>query len=148
MSTHDERYHGRMREKGFTLVEIMIAICILSIVVLSVASLQNSSLLVMAKSNAVTQATNVAMDRMERLLALPYNTWSTTGLYGARPYPGDDTFPLFVNLPDMPSEVTNVTFTVDDGTTANTLIIMVMVEPKGPKLMKTVTTLTGIKTQL
>jgi type IV pilus assembly protein PilV len=148
MAIREERYHSRKSEKGFTLVEIAIAIGILSIGILAVASMQNSSLLGTAKSNAVTQATNVTMDRMERLLALPFNTWDSTGPYGARPYSGNDTFPLFADLPEMPPEVTGVTFTVDGGSTANTLIITVTVDPKGPKPMEKSITLTGIKTQL
>ena len=147
----EERYHSRKREKGFTLIEIMIALFILTIGILAVASMQNSSLLGTAKSNAVTQATNVAMDRMERLLSLPFDTWSATGLYPPT-YTGNNTFPLFTALPPIPEAITSINFNVIDGPAWNdsvppvptTVTITVTITPKGMKQIR----LTGIKTQI
>ena len=149
MSICDEKYDSRNREKGFTLVEIMIALFILTIGILAVASMQNSSLLGTAKSNAVTQATNVAMDRMERLLALPFTTWSATGP-NPTPYTGDDTF--FATPPPTSEAITNVTFTVIDGPVFDdsappqptTVTITVTIQPKGMRQIR----MTGIKTQI
>ena len=60
-------------EKGFTLVEVMIGITVFAIGILAVAAMQISS--VKGNSSAVdlTEAANVAQDRMEALLALDYN---------------------------------------------------------------------------
>lgn len=98
------------KERGFTLVEVMVALGILAFGILAVASMQSAALLGTSKSNAVTRATTVAMDRMERLLALPFSpTWDTT------PQNGDDTFASFTNLPTLPPEVTSVTWSVAQG---------------------------------
>jgi type IV pilus assembly protein PilV len=59
-------------EKGFTLLEIMIAISILAIGLLAVASLQISSIRGNAFASGVTEGTTLAADRIEKLLALPY----------------------------------------------------------------------------
>jgi type IV pilus assembly protein PilV len=155
----EERCHKRKREKGFTLIEIMVAIFILTIGILAVASMQNSSLLGTAKSNAVTQATNVAMDRMERLLCLPFDTWSATGP-NPTPHDGDNTF--FTGPPVIPESITSISFRVEDGpvwddsvppvpTTVDsvppvptTVTITVTITPKGMRQIR----LTGIKTSL
>jgi prepilin-type N-terminal cleavage/methylation domain-containing protein len=155
MDNFKERYQMRKREKGFTLIEVMVALFILTIGILAVASMQNSSLLGTAKSHAVTQATTVAMDRMERLLALPFTTWDAAGSYPTT-YTGDDTFPLFTDADDpppaLPESVTSVTFTVVGGPVYNTatpplpttVTITVIVTPKGMGQVR----LTGIKTSI
>lgn len=151
MGIREERYHGRKREKGFTLIEVMVALFILTIGILAVASMQNSSLLGTARSNAVTLATNVAMDRMERLLCLPFNTWDATGPYPPT-YSGNDTCPLFTGLPAIPEAITSITFTVVDGPVwddsvppqPTTVTITVTIKPKRMNQI----TLTGIKTQI
>lgn len=151
MGIREERYHGRKREKGFTLIEVMVALFILTIGILAVASMQNSSLLGTARSNAVTLATNVAMDRMERLLSFPFNTWDATGPYPPT-YSGNDTCPLFTGLPAIPEAITSITFTVVDGPVwddsvppqPTTVTITVTIKPKRMNQI----TLTGIKTQI
>jgi type IV pilus assembly protein PilV len=97
-------------QKGFTLVEVMVALGILAFGILAVASMQSAALLGTSKSNAVTQATTVGMDRMERLLALPFSpTWDAT------PQNGDDTSAYFSGLPALPADVTSVTWEVTPG---------------------------------
>jgi len=99
-------------EKGFTLVEVMVALGILAFGILAVASMQTASLVGTNKSNAVTQATTVAMDRMERLRGLPFSTWDTI------PSPGDDSYfdpPRFPAPPPRPPEITSVTWSVAPG---------------------------------
>ncbi len=96
-------------ERGFTLVEVMVALGMLAFGILAVASMQSAALLGTSKSNAVTQATTVAMDRMERLLALPFTTWDPATQNG------DDTSALFSGLPALPPSVTSVTWSVAPG---------------------------------
>jgi prepilin-type N-terminal cleavage/methylation domain-containing protein len=64
----------RMRgQHGFTLLEVMIALAIFAIGILAVSAMQISSINVNAGARMQTEATNVASDAMERLLALPYD---------------------------------------------------------------------------
>ena len=66
--------HKKGREKGFTLIEVLVAIAILSFGILAIASMQSSALLGTGKSNSVSQANAIAMDRMERIMAMPYSS--------------------------------------------------------------------------
>ena len=62
----------RQRERGFTLVEIMVAIVVLSIGLLASASMQLSAVHVNSSANGMTAATNLAQSRLEELMALQY----------------------------------------------------------------------------
>jgi type IV pilus assembly protein PilV len=62
----------KRHEQGFTLLEIMIALSILAIGLLAVASLQMTSIRGNAFASGVTEGTTLATDRIEKLLALPY----------------------------------------------------------------------------
>ena len=61
------------KEKGFTLLEVIVAISILTIGILAVASMQISSIRGNSLSSAVTGGTTWAGDQVERLMALPYD---------------------------------------------------------------------------
>lgn len=58
---------------GFTLCEIMMAIAIFAIGILAVTSMQLRSIGLNATARTQTEATTLAVDRMEQLLALPYD---------------------------------------------------------------------------
>ena len=108
--------------QGFTLVEVMIALGILSFGVLAVASMQSSSLLGTARSNSVTSATTIAMDRIERLMALPFDT-----LTALSPSSGDETnFPTA--SPALPANIEGFTWSVSTTSLANTRLITVSVK--------------------
>ncbi|MDB9823332.1 prepilin-type N-terminal cleavage/methylation domain-containing protein [Deltaproteobacteria bacterium] len=121
------RHKSLKNEIGFTLVEVMVALGILSFGVLAVASMQTSSLLGTARSNAVTMATTTAMDRMERLMALPFDTLATLSN-------GDNSY--FSDAPALPANIVSddkVLWTVAAGpppVQANTRIITVSVQSK------------------
>jgi len=59
-------------EGGFTLVELLIAVSILSAGLLALGSMQVSAISGSAYSANVTEGSTLAADRLEKLLALPY----------------------------------------------------------------------------
>ena len=61
------------KEKGFTLIEIMVALGILAFGILAIASMQTSALSGTTRANFLTQASTVAMDRMEKLMPLSWD---------------------------------------------------------------------------
>lgn len=63
----------KKRGQGFTLIEVMVAIGVLAFGILAIASMQTSSLGGTSRANSLTEATTFAMDRMERIMILPYS---------------------------------------------------------------------------
>jgi type IV pilus assembly protein PilV len=65
--------NSKINDKGFTLIEMLIAMSIFAIGFLAVASLQISA----GKSNRtasdITNAVNIASDQMERLMGIAFN---------------------------------------------------------------------------
>lgn len=59
-------------EGGFTLIEMLVAISILSAGLLALGSMQVSAISGNAHSANVTDSSTLAADRLEKLLALPY----------------------------------------------------------------------------
>lgn len=62
----------RRRQGGFTLVEVMVALGILAFGILAIASMQTASLGGTNLASSTTEATTLAMDRLERLMPLAY----------------------------------------------------------------------------
>ena len=60
----------KTNEKGFTLIEVLIAISILSFGLLAIASMQVSSINGNAAANDITEGTTWASDRVETLIRL------------------------------------------------------------------------------
>ena len=69
---HDNQ-NSKINDNGFTIIEMLIAMSIFAIGFLAVASLQISA----GKSNRtasdITNAVNIASDRMERLMSISYD---------------------------------------------------------------------------
>lgn len=66
--------HGiMMNSKGFSLVEVMIAITILAIGMLAITTMQVNSIGGNSLARTVTTSSNFAAEQIENLLALPYN---------------------------------------------------------------------------
>ena len=110
-------------ERGFTLVEVMIALGLLSFGVLAVASMQSSALLGTSRSNSVTIATNIATDRMERSMAISYDTLAVLGSGNNTYFTGAPALPL--NMKDQ-----DITWSVTAGPVASTKMIIVEVKPR------------------
>lgn len=60
-------------QHGFTLLEVMIAMAIFAVGILAVSAMQINSINQNAGARMQTEATSLASDAMERLLALPYD---------------------------------------------------------------------------
>jgi type IV pilus assembly protein PilV len=60
-------------EKGFTLLEVLVAICLLTVGLLGVAAMQAMAIKGNAFAGGVTEATTLAGDRMEYLMTLDYD---------------------------------------------------------------------------
>ncbi len=70
-------------EKGFTLLEVMIAVAILAFGILAVASMQTSSMYGNSVANRLTEGTGWAGNKMEELLTIPEtDTQLSTGTHG------------------------------------------------------------------
>ena len=65
------------RQSGFTILEVMIAISILAIGLLAVFSGQNMAIRGNDRASHLTEGMTLAQDKMEELLALPYDSVTT-----------------------------------------------------------------------
>jgi len=68
----DQDRGPKRREGGFTLIEVMVAIAILSFGILGVATMQTSAMRANYRGYRLTQATTLAQDRIEFLKTQPY----------------------------------------------------------------------------
>ena len=72
LARRKESDRNRGAQPGFTLVEVMVALGILAFGILAVASMQTSSLSGTKTAHYVTDATTIAMDKVEDLMMLTY----------------------------------------------------------------------------
>ena len=104
-----QKVQPKARQSGFTILEVMIAISILAIGLLAVFSGQNMAIRGNDRASHLTEGMTLAQDKMEELLALPYDDVDATGS------PVND-----------PAGYT-ITWTVNNGPINNTLLINVTV---------------------
>jgi prepilin-type N-terminal cleavage/methylation domain-containing protein len=74
MSVYQKKDRPPAGEKGFTLLEVIIAISILTFGLLAVASMQLTAIRGNYNASNITEATTVAQDRLELFLSQPYDT--------------------------------------------------------------------------
>ena len=100
----------KTRQSGFTILEVMVAISILAIGLLAVFSGQNMAIQGSNRANRLTEAMTLAQDKVEELLALPYDDVDATGspVYDPGGY--------------------KIEWTVNNGPINNTLLITVKVD--------------------
>jgi len=75
---HDEKGDGCFRsalqsQKGLTLVEVLVAVAILSVGLAAVASMQKTAMMVNMRAFDITEAATLAQSRLEFILSLPYS---------------------------------------------------------------------------
>ncbi|MBW1773890.1 MAG: prepilin-type N-terminal cleavage/methylation domain-containing protein [Deltaproteobacteria bacterium] len=68
------------RQEGFTIIEVIVAISILTVGLLAVASMQVTGMHANAHARNVTEGINWAQDKLEELIALPYDDPNNLGL--------------------------------------------------------------------
>jgi len=125
-------------EAGFTLLEVIAAIAILCFGLLAVASMQTGAIQGNYTARIQTEGTTWAQDRMERLLALPYNDALLT-----------DTASAYVTDPFSPAQPGyTITYRVDDDTpTTGAKLIQVRISWQDKGASRT-NTLTSVKPSL
>lgn len=69
MKTSNMQY---LNEKGFTLVEVLIAVSILTIGILGIASLSGRAAIMHGASRNTSLGVNIAQDRMESIFKIPF----------------------------------------------------------------------------
>lgn len=65
---------------GFTIIEVVIALCILSFGILAVANMQISSIKGNSSARKRTEAATLAMEYMERVISKDYNSLTNENL--------------------------------------------------------------------
>ena len=131
-----KRVRNLEKEKGFTLLEVLFAIAILTFGLLAVASMQIGAIQGNSVAYRVTKAASLAQDRLEVLLALTY----TDSLLNAG-----------TNLPDpSPPAPTGyvIDYDVDDTTLTDAKIITVRVVRQFKGITKPPITLICVKPEL
>ena len=74
LNTQTAKMTHRIDDRGFTFVELLIVIAIFSIGILAVASMQVTSINTNASARMSGEATALAANQIEALMALDYNT--------------------------------------------------------------------------
>jgi len=74
-----QKIQPNARHSGFTILEVMIAISILAIGLLAVFSGQNMAIRGNNRASYLTEGMTLAQDKMEELLAVPYDDVDATG---------------------------------------------------------------------
>ncbi len=64
---------GKESQRGFTLLEVIVAISILTVGLLAVATMQGSAIIANGSAMDVTDATALASDQVEKLAAVAYD---------------------------------------------------------------------------
>jgi type IV pilus assembly protein PilV len=95
----DRHNRSGVREAGFTLLEIIVAISILTFGILAVASMQTAAIRGNQLGYRLTEGSTLAQDRLEFLLTKPYNDpLLNIGTDKADPDPGGTGLPTGYQL--------------------------------------------------
>jgi type IV pilus assembly protein PilV len=80
MATVEKKIKMRKREKGFTMIEILVAIALLLVGLLAVGQMQVMTMVTNSTANQRTMAITLAQDQMELLRTRPYASIETPPL--------------------------------------------------------------------
>ena len=132
----DQKKRRPIGEKGFTLLEVIVAISILTFGLLAVASMQMTAIRGNYNASNITEATTVAQDRLENLMGLLYSDPLLD--------PGND---LSDPAPPSPSGYTITYDVLDNNPMMNTRLITVTVQWQDKGVQKQ-SVLTCVKPQV
>ena len=143
---HQTRRNGKKADHGFTLIEVLMAVSIFSIGILGVAAMQMASVKGNASARGVTDIATWASDRVEKLMALPYNdNGLLPGVYsitaGNLTMTTDGIDNDYDGLIDEGGETGPVTIewtVVQDSPVDNTKTLTITVQHNGPSVNKNV----------
>lgn len=139
--TTDQKTGRPVREGGFTLLEVIIAISILTFGLLAVASMQTTAIRGNDNASNITEATTFAQDTLEDLMALRY---TNSGLDDVNPGFGTPTTHAIA----APTGYTGLSYTVDDDnpiTNAKLITVTITWQDKGVQRR---TVLTSVKPRM
>ena len=132
----DQKKRRPIGEKGFTLLEVIVAISILTFGLLAVASMQMTAIRGNYNASNITEATTVAQDRLENLMGLLYSDpLLAPGTYKSDP------------APPSPSGYTITYDVLNNNPITNTRLIAVTVQWQDKGVQKQ-TVLTCVKPQV
>ena len=103
----------KAKESGFTLLELIIAISILTVGLLAVASMQMAAITGNAKAFALTEATTLAQDSLEGLMAVAYDN-QTSGTTSFKTADGYTVTSMVTPIAGVSAFLLTVTTTWDD----------------------------------
>ncbi len=138
------RHNGGGRESGYTLVEVLIGITILTVGMLAVAVMQHSAIGAVDRSGAGTIAVNIAQRYLEEIIDMDYrdprigdvNKSNNNDLAGAARLTGAGTTPAAadhflvvdgVGIPDPSGKYTVIWNVADDTPITDTMTVVVAV---------------------
>ena len=119
------------KDEGFTLIEVLIAISIFAVGLLAVAAMQVSAIKVNSTAGQITTRITWAQDRIEKLIALPYNDpWLEAA--GNPPSGADSAGNTHKISPSPTTDGCTISWAVtDDSPVPNTKLITVSVTGRG-----------------
>jgi type IV pilus assembly protein PilV len=104
---------GRCKQKeGYTLIEVLMAISLLAVGMLAIASLQTSGIRVNANARHITTRTTWAQDRIEKLMALPNSDPLLAVAGNPTPVPTPDNYTISWVVAANPSVANTIRITV------------------------------------
>lgn len=141
-------HNGGGRENGYTLVEVLIGITILTVGMLAVAMIQHMAIGTVDRSGSVTIAVNIAQRYLEEIIDMDYrdprirdlNKANNDDLAGAARLAGDGLEPASadhfrvvdgVGMPDSSGKYSVIWNVADDTPIADTRTVVVAVIWKG-----------------
>jgi prepilin-type N-terminal cleavage/methylation domain-containing protein len=136
--TTDQKTGRPVREGGFTLLEVIIAISILTFGLLAVASMQTTAIRANDNASNITEATTFAQDTLEDLMALRY---TNAGLDDVNPGIGTPT--TYAIAP--PTGYTGLSYTVDDDNPVSNAKLITVTITWQDKGVQRQTVLTSVK---
>jgi prepilin-type N-terminal cleavage/methylation domain-containing protein len=99
--TRSSVFRARSTERGFGLLEVALALVVLSIGILGLASLMPAGTRSAAQSGDITRASELSSQLAEKLLAIPYsNAALSAGAHLDTPYPAAGRYYLSYTVED------------------------------------------------